>query len=114
MSVGRCRECGRELHASRAAFCETACRRAFNNRKASRGAQLYDLIMALRLDRNAAAEAGVFFLICRMIKKFANEDALAGRCSWDAPFLVRARNSHLAATVVGINVAGAKGVRDAR
>lgn len=60
-------------------FCCAACRRTFNNRRAQRGAALYDLLMieatdpdqfeSLRLDGRASA----------MIEAFKREDDEAGR-----------------------------------
>ena len=104
----RCRECGCEISRRRSTkeFCEIDCRRSFNNRKAARGAQLYDLVMALRLDRGAAAEHGIFSLICRMVRQFANEDAKADRQTWNISSAARARHIHLIATVIGHNMAG--------
>lgn len=45
-----CAECGGEFEAQRrhAEFCSTGCRRKFNNRRAQRGAELYDFIMLSR------------------------------------------------------------------
>ena len=46
-----CRECGAEFGAlrSHALYCSRACNRVFNNRRASRGAELYDFVMNMRI-----------------------------------------------------------------
>lgn len=45
-----CRECGGEFGAQRshAAFCTTACRKVWHNRRQKRGAELYDVVMNWR------------------------------------------------------------------
>ena len=56
----------------------------FNNRRAQRGAQLYDAFMAMRYDRKKADELGIDWkLVCRMGEMFRAEDQAAGRSkSW--------------------------------
>jgi hypothetical protein len=82
-----CLECGVAYQAQRSTskFCSGACRLKFNNRRAVRGAQLYDLIMAHRFERERAAQAGVLKLMWRMASMFRKEDEeqRAGRRSWD-------------------------------
>jgi hypothetical protein len=53
MTKHTCTECGTEFTPGRKNehFCSTACRKAFNNRRAVRGAILYDAVMAKRYDR---------------------------------------------------------------
>jgi hypothetical protein len=104
-----CRECGHDFAARRATaeFCGEACRRAFHNRKAIRGAQLYDLFMALRYDRTRAAASGAFSLLCRMAAAFKAEDDRAGKRSWDKAQIVMARSARFRAALVGMNAAGA-------
>lgn len=51
-----CAECGAEFGSNRphAEFCGTSCRKTFNNRRAQRGAELYDFAMLRRFgDKNA-------------------------------------------------------------
>jgi hypothetical protein len=60
-----CTECGAPFlaHARlarHAEFCGTECRKAFNNRRAMRGATLYDLFMTLRYERGLAAKLHVW------------------------------------------------------
>jgi hypothetical protein len=105
-----CRECGGGFSPKRDTreFCSPRCRAAFNNRRLRRGAHLYDLVMEWRFRRTAAAESGAQSLLCRMAAAFKAEDDLErpGLQSWDDVGRVRERNSHLVATVVGVNVAG--------
>jgi len=110
-SPGRrvCRECGVAFPASGARdFCRDVCRRSFHNRKAQRGAQLFDLVMALRFERKRAKEFGAWSLMCRMASAFRQQDTSerAGRRSWDDIADARARNARFLAAVVGKNVAG--------
>lgn len=63
-------------------FCCHAHRKAFNNRRSMRGAQMYDLFMAMRYDRQAASDAGVWGYICRMAEQWHDEDVAAGRASF--------------------------------
>jgi hypothetical protein len=101
----QCRECGSGFSSTRAhsEFCDGSCRRAFHNRKARRGAQLFDLVMALRFDRRRAKELGAWSLLCRMATAFRAEDMHErdGRLSWDDPQTVRARSARFVAAVVG-------------
>ena len=73
----RCNECAAEYIAQRAAsrFCGTKCRKDYNNRRALRGAQLYDAMMGLRHDKKAARDAGLdYTAVCSLVKKYADED----------------------------------------
>lgn len=103
-----CRECGAQYIPQRTTreFCCTACRRAFSNRRMLRGSHFYDLIMAIRFDRAAAAQEGAWSLLCRQAAAFKAEDdrERGGRKSWDDVAAVRARNAQLQSTLVGINV----------
>jgi len=105
-----CRECGAALVAQRDSWelCGPSRWRAFHNRKATRGAQLYDLVMAWRFDRTGSAAVGAQSLLCRIAAVLKAEDdrERPGLHSWDDVGRVRERNSHLVATGVGVNVAG--------
>ncbi|APT31890.1 hypothetical protein MCBMB27_02599 [Methylobacterium phyllosphaerae] len=95
-----CLECG-TLHTSanaEAEFCSDRCRMAFNNRRAKRGAELYDLFMALRHDRVTATRFKVWRLLNRLAAGFRAEDVAerAGRRSWRSPAAILARRPHLA------------------
>lgn len=107
-----CQECGSDftpqtLHAE---FCSTACRKGFNNRRAVRGAELYDLFMTLRYDRKLAAKLKVWKLLCRMAMGYRREDQAerAGRKSWGATSRIIAARPYLQATTVASNIMGAR------
>ncbi len=89
-------------------FCRSACRKAFQNRVALRGVDLFHLFMSMRFDRANAEAEGVWSLMCRLAASYKEQDDRDrdGRRSWDDVAKVRARNPHLGATVVGLNVAG--------
>lgn len=96
-----CLECGTP-HASLspgAEFCGPACRMAFNNRRTKRGAELYDLFMALRHDRATATRFKVWRLLNRLAAIFREEDRRerAGRVSWRSPSAILARRPYLSA-----------------
>jgi len=83
--TGSCLECG-STYAPRTAtqeFCCSACRRAWNNRRAVRGAELYDWFMAFRVQRIGAH----FKLMCRLVTRWRDEDKAQrhGRRSWGNP-----------------------------
>ena len=72
-----CQECGVNYVAKKTSskFCSTGCRKIFNNRRAQRGALLYDAFMSLRYDRAAAKEVGIdYTFICRIGEMFNDED----------------------------------------
>lgn len=60
-------------------FCCTACRRTFNNRRAQRGAALYDLIMIEATDPEAFQKARLDGTVEAMVSEFVAEDKEAGR-----------------------------------
>lgn len=105
-----CRECGAAYVSARAegGFCSARCRAAWNNRRAKRGAEAYDLLMALRYDRALARRLKIWRLLCRMAMQFRAEDqaARAGRPSWRDPRLVLAERPYLSAAVLTHNAAG--------
>lgn len=103
----KCRECLQSFEAKTLAaqFCGAPCRTGFNNRRKRRGAELYDLFMAMRHQRSAAKEAGTWKRLCRLAQSYRTEDEEAGRNTYDLTEAM-ARTAHLEATVVGINVAG--------
>jgi len=74
-----CTECGdafigKKAHAE---FCSTACRKNFNNRRAMRGAQLYDAMMNLRYARADAKVNDIdYTFLCRMAEKFNRDDEI--------------------------------------
>jgi len=77
-----CRECQKPLEKTMKAnseFCCTACRVGWRNRRMSRGADLYDLFMNMRYNRDAAKEAGVWTEMCRLAEQWNDEDKAADR-----------------------------------
>lgn len=81
-----CLECGQALarRDKRARFCGNSCRGKFNQRRAKRGAELYDLFMAMRYDRKAATKAGAWSRMCRLGELYRDQDVIErdGRTSW--------------------------------
>jgi hypothetical protein len=83
-----CRECGLPFTAKRDrdtnSFCAVECRKAFNNRRMTRGAQLYDLFMMVRYERGLAKARGLWTIVCRLALEWRQEDERqrAGRKSW--------------------------------
>lgn len=74
-------------------FCCAAHRHAWNNRRKSRGADLIDVFMALRFDRETAKEHQAWSIMCRMASNWRAEDKEANRRSF-AP-LQTLRERHL-------------------
>lgn len=99
-----CLECGGDVvsTAANAEFCCVEHRKAWNNRRAMRGAEIYDLIMVLRFDRGRAKYLRVWTLMCRMASLFRAEDYRdrAGRRSWLPAEQVLERKPYLHALVV--------------
>lgn len=102
-----CSECGGEFTAQVgrggfAEFCSDACRSAFKNRRALRGAAIYDLFMTLRYERSVARKLHVWRQLCRLAMDFRLEDhqQRAGRKSWRAAADVLAERPYLNAIVV--------------
>lgn len=95
----QCAECGATFEAKRdhAAFCSDGCRKAFNNRRMTRGAELYDLFMAVRYERGLAKLLGLWTVICRAAELWRDEDRgeRDGRKSWGAPEAIIARKPYL-------------------
>lgn len=86
--VGRCcLECSTPLPEAadkRMRFCPGGrCKTAFNNRQKTRGDLIYPLVMAMRYDREAFAEAGVWKKMCRLMAGWHDEDLRAGRKSFE-------------------------------
>lgn len=83
-------------------FCGDACRKAFNNRRMRHGAELYDLVMALRFDRQTATKLKVWRLINRLAAIYRREDMAerAGRPSWRHPRAVIAGHPYLKADIL--------------
>jgi len=97
-----CLECGlvSERKAANAEFCCTHCRKTWNNRRAMRGAELYDLVMVWRFDRTRSKALSIWTLLCRLATQFCREDVQhrAGRRSYSAAEHVIDRKPHLQTT----------------
>lgn len=87
MAHMHCPECGQSFKPQRMTqqFCTAAHRKSFNNRRAVRGAELYDLFMALRFERGWAKATGLFQLMCRLASVWKQEDTASGRASYIRP-----------------------------
>lgn len=72
-----CCECSATFETNRSdrEFCSSNCKAAWNNRRMTRGARLYDLAMDFRGRR----KKGGFTEVCRMIDSFLEEDRDANR-----------------------------------
>jgi hypothetical protein len=105
-----CRECGQTFECQRATalYCSAKCRQTFNNRRAMRGAELYDLFMSMRYERERAAQQGVWKFMCRMAKSYRANDERErdGRKSWDDMRDVFERNVFLNADIIVTHNAG--------
>lgn len=88
MHHSHCKECGKPLTSTRKpkSFCDPDHRLAWVNRRAERGSLIYDLFMATRYDRKAAAELDLWTKLCRMGEIFREEDLKAKRPqTWRKP-----------------------------
>lgn len=96
--VHACLECGTETKA-KGDFCSTSCRTDFNNRRKARGAELYDLYMAHRFERDRAQKLRVFQAINRLASNYRKEDNArrSGRKSWRNPVAVLEERPYLRA-----------------
>jgi hypothetical protein len=59
--------------------CSTLCKATWNNRRKTRGAELYDLWMAMRYEREDAKALGVWKEMCRMSEQWMDDDKAEGR-----------------------------------
>lgn len=85
------------VHRKDALFCSSPCRSAFNNRRALRGAEIYDIFMAMRYQRHKAK--GLWTLLCALAQAFREEDQRRRKdfVSWLDPDTVLARKPWLTA-----------------
>lgn len=81
-----CIECGVkfEVHPKAGEFCTKPCRKKFHNRRAKRGAQLYDIFMSMRFARGQHPDD--WTLLCALGARFREADKALrnGRRSWQA------------------------------
>lgn len=82
-----CAECGNEFGSNRphAEFCGTACRKVYNNRRAVRGAELYDIVMTWHLDRELSRPEKLLSLMGNLASAYKASDKhlRQGRRSYD-------------------------------
>jgi hypothetical protein len=100
-----CDECQTPFTAKKreARFCCSPCRKAYNNRRAVRGAELYDLMMCCRYDRDYAYKIKLPSLLARRCSEWNCEDKRKGVRSWQRPMdWVRDNASRLRAIVMTI------------
>lgn len=100
-----CLECGDPVHQPSTRpidFCCGRCRKNWNNRRMLRGAEVYDLFMSLRYEREAAKKDGVWTTLTRLAQHFREADLRErdGRRTWKKAKDVRERRPHLNAIVV--------------
>jgi hypothetical protein len=76
-----CSECGKTYQPRQwnSAFCGTPCSKVFNNRRAMRGAIMYDLIVAQDAKPEAFASAGLEGRLDDLLAAWKEEDAAKGR-----------------------------------
>ena len=81
-----CLECDQPVIGKkrRSQFCSGRCRTLWNNRRITRGAELYDLVMEWRFDRATADDRRTLSMICASAARFHEEDKQhrGGRRSW--------------------------------
>ncbi len=81
-----CLNCGSRFLAGtrRPEFCGTPCIKSWNNRRMVRGAELYDLMMILRFEREEAYQKKVWSAMTRLARRYRDEDLAErnGRRSW--------------------------------
>ena len=110
--VKTCIECGEKHHTARAEtqFCSTACKAKFNNRRAARGAVLYDMWMANRHERGVAKALGLWQIATRLAMYWREEDVRDrdGRRSWQKPEVAAEASAWANSTIVNRNAAGVK------
>ncbi|MDD9903732.1 MAG: hypothetical protein OXT06_09210 [Rhodospirillaceae bacterium] len=116
-----CRECGAPCEAQRgdATFCSTKCKNAWQNRRRKRGAELYDLFMTMRHERDLTKRLAdeqdfhVWSTACALASKWKDEDERerAGRKSWQSilPLIQKGTWAYLKAKLVGIDGTGRYG-----
>lgn len=107
LRIHACLECGAPTP-KRGDFCSAGCRTDFNNRRRTRGAELYDLYMAHRFERDAAKALGVFQAVNRLASNFRDEDKArrAARRSWRKPETVMSEKPYLKAMQTSISAGG--------
>jgi hypothetical protein len=82
-----CRECGKPLDGKRkgAVFCGAEHRKTWNNRRMVRGAEMYDLFMANRYEREKANGEKAWTHLTNLARAYRDADIALrdGRQSWN-------------------------------
>jgi hypothetical protein len=85
--ISTCRECGIDISDKRqgAVFCSAEHRKAWNNRRMIRGAEVYDLLMANRYEREKSTALGVWSIATNLLRAYRDSDRKLrdGRQSWN-------------------------------
>lgn len=55
-------------------YCSVQCGKAFDNRRMTRGAIVYDLMAVMRFERSKAKRLGVWATLCRVMKDLHDAD----------------------------------------
>ncbi|UNJ22083.1 DNA gyrase inhibitor [Microcystis phage vB_MweS-yong2] len=107
-----CLECGRAFAPARrdAEFCCDGCRNGFKARRRERGAELYDLHMINRFERDEGKRMKALGLMNRLASIWREEDRSRreGRRSWTTPARTAERLTYARATIVNRNAAGVR------
>ncbi len=93
-TVRCCRECNTPLGEgckASAVFCGIPCKAKWNNRRKNRGADLYDLWMTMRYDRDEAKRLEVWKEMCRLSEGWRAEDVEQGIKSFERAGVVITR-----------------------
>lgn len=113
-----CLNCGKVFESLRpkgtVIQCSPACRKEFNNRRMTRGAELYDLMMAVRYDRAEATESALWSKACALMAHYRADDDKArdSRRSWQSHKAVTERQPAVFAGVAIGQRDKARRVRD--
>jgi len=78
----KCSNCGAEFEprAANQQFCNPNCRKEWNNRRASRGTVLYDMMMAMRYERDGElSESDLRKLMATVAADWHQQDLADGR-----------------------------------
>ena len=103
-----CLECGAPFdtkHQGEHIYHTPECRKKFGNRRMTRGALVYDLIMAIRFEREEAEREKLWTMLCRLCADFKDEDdkERGGRKSWGPWQQILMNHPHLRAPVETVN-----------
>jgi hypothetical protein len=73
-----CAECAEKFGSNRrdAEFCGDKCRKVYNNRRAQRGAELYDIVMAWRFGDGEGRINEARDLLCSLVSGYNEQDKM--------------------------------------